>query len=109
MTLHQKYFADTLMIPMPDLEVEVMLLHFQIFFIVKTSRYAIKYENEHKELNFLDVTLKNSLNQSYDFAVFFFYLFTASLCAAVNTLQPIYYNYKIYCFLIDVVHHTLSC
>ena len=48
--------------------------HFQIFFIVKTRRYAIKYENEHKELKFLDVTKKNNLNQSYDFAVFFFLL-----------------------------------
>ena len=62
------------MIPMSDLEVEVMLLHFQIFFIVKTRRYAIKYENEHKELKFLDVTKKNNLNQPYDFAVFFFLL-----------------------------------
>ena len=32
-----------------------------------------------------------------------------SLCAAVNTLQPIYYHYKIYYLLIDVAHHILSC
>ena len=31
-------------------------------------QYAIEYENEHKELNFLDGTIKNNLNQSYDFA-----------------------------------------
>ena len=31
--------------------------------------YTIEYENEHKEQNFLDVTIKNNLNQSYDFAV----------------------------------------
>ena len=31
---------------------------------------TIEYENEHEELNFLDVTIKNSLNQSYDFAVY---------------------------------------
>ena len=29
-----------------------------------------QYENEHKERNFLEVTIKNSLNQSYDFAVY---------------------------------------
>ena len=33
-------------------------------------QYTIEYENEHKELNFLDVTIKNNLNQSYDFAVY---------------------------------------
>ena len=33
-------------------------------------KYIIEYENEHKELNFLDVTIKNSSNQSYDFAVY---------------------------------------
>ena len=30
-------------------------------------QYTIEYENEHKELNFLNVTIKNNLNQSYDF------------------------------------------
>ena len=33
-------------------------------------QYITEYENEHKELNFLEVTIKNSLNQSYDFAVY---------------------------------------
>ena len=33
-------------------------------------QYTIEYENEHKELNFLDVTTNNNLNQSYDFAVY---------------------------------------
>ena len=33
-------------------------------------QYTIEYENEHKELNFLDVTIKNNLNQSYDFTVY---------------------------------------
>ena len=33
-------------------------------------QYTTEYENEHKELNFLDVTIKNNLNQSYDFAVY---------------------------------------
>ena len=33
-------------------------------------QYTIEYENEHKELNFLGVTIKNNLNQSYDFAVY---------------------------------------
>ena len=33
-------------------------------------QYTIEYENEHKELNFLDVSIKNNLNQSYDFAVY---------------------------------------
>ena len=33
-------------------------------------QYTIEYENEHKKLNFLDVTLKNNLSQSYDFAVY---------------------------------------
>ena len=32
--------------------------------------YTIKHENEHQELNFLDVTIKNNLNQSYDFTVY---------------------------------------
>ena len=32
-------------------------------------QYTIEYKNEHKELNFLDVTIKSNLNQSYDFAV----------------------------------------
>ena len=31
---------------------------------------TIEYQNEHKELNFLDETIKNNLNQSYDFAVY---------------------------------------
>ena len=33
-------------------------------------QYTIEYENEHKELNFLGVTIMNNLNQSYDFAVY---------------------------------------
>ena len=33
-------------------------------------QYTIDYKNDHKELNFLDVTIKNNLNQSYDFAVY---------------------------------------
>ena len=33
-------------------------------------QYTIEYENDHKELNFLDVTIRNNLNQSYDFAVY---------------------------------------
>ena len=32
--------------------------------------YTIEYENDHKELNLLDVTIRNNLNQSYDFAVY---------------------------------------
>ena len=37
-----------------------------MFLIFNTRRY----ENEHKELNVLDVTLKNNLNESNDFAVY---------------------------------------
>ena len=33
-------------------------------------QYTIEYENEHKELTFLDVTIKNNSNQSYYFAVY---------------------------------------
>ena len=33
-------------------------------------QYTIEYKNKHKELNFLGVTIKNNLNQSYDFAVY---------------------------------------
>ena len=33
-------------------------------------QYTIEHEKENKELNFLDVTIKNNLNQSYDFAVY---------------------------------------
>ena len=32
-------------------------------------QYIIAYENEHKALKILDVTIKNNLNQSYDLAV----------------------------------------
>ena len=32
--------------------------------------YTIEYENDCKELNFLDVTIRNNLNHSYDFAVY---------------------------------------
>ena len=74
---------------MPDLEVEVMLLYFQIFFIVKTHRYAIKHENEHKELNFLDVTIKNNLNQSYDFAVLFFSTYSLQVYVLQSTLYSL--------------------
>ena len=31
---------------------------------------TIEYENDIKELNFLDVTIRNNLNHSYDFAVY---------------------------------------
>ena len=41
-----------------------------MFLIVKSRRYTIEYENEHKELHFLEVTIKNNPNQSYDFAVY---------------------------------------
>ena len=33
-------------------------------------QYTIEYENDYEELNFLDVTIRNNLNQSYDFAVY---------------------------------------
>ena len=33
-------------------------------------QYTIDYENDNKELNFLQVKLKNNLNHSYDFAVY---------------------------------------
>ena len=33
-------------------------------------QYTIEYENEPKELNVLDVRIKNNSNQSYDFAVY---------------------------------------
>ena len=33
-------------------------------------QYTIEYENDNKELNFLDVTISNNLNHSYDFAVY---------------------------------------
>ena len=33
-------------------------------------QYTVEYQNEHEELNFLDVTIKNNLNQSYNFAVY---------------------------------------
>ena len=38
-----------------------------MFLMVKTCR---EYENEHNKLNLLDVTIKNNLDQSYDFAVY---------------------------------------
>ena len=33
-------------------------------------QYTIECENDHKELNFLEVTLRNNLNHSYDFLVY---------------------------------------
>ena len=33
------------------------------------TQYTIEYENNNKELNFLDVSHLNKLNHSYDFAV----------------------------------------
>ena len=33
-------------------------------------QYTIEYENERKEINLLDVIIKNNSNQSYDFAVY---------------------------------------
>ena len=32
--------------------------------------YTIEYENDHKELNFLDAIIRNNLNHSYNFAVY---------------------------------------
>ena len=32
-------------------------------------QYTIQYKNDTKELNFLDVTIRNNLNHSYDFAL----------------------------------------
>ena len=32
--------------------------------------YTIEYENDNKQLNFLDVPLRNNLNHSYDFAIY---------------------------------------
>ena len=46
-------------------------MNFLMFLIVKTQiKYTIEYENEHKELNFLDIIINNNLNQSDDFAVY---------------------------------------
>ena len=33
-------------------------------------QYTIQYKNDNKELNFLDVTIRNNLNHSYDFALY---------------------------------------
>ena len=33
-------------------------------------QYTIEYENDNKELNFLDLTIRNNLNRFYDFAVY---------------------------------------
>ena len=33
-------------------------------------QYTTEYDNDNKEVNFLDVTIKNNLNHSYDFAVY---------------------------------------
>ena len=33
-------------------------------------QYSIEYENDNKELDFLDVTIRNNLNHSYDFALY---------------------------------------
>ena len=33
-------------------------------------QYTMEYENDNKEINFLDVTISNNLNNSYDFAVY---------------------------------------
>ena len=44
------------MIPMPNLEVEIML--------------KLEYENDNMELNFLEATIRNNWNHSYDFAVY---------------------------------------
>ena len=33
-------------------------------------QYTIEYENYNNELNFLDVTIRNNLNDSYDFAIY---------------------------------------
>ena len=33
-------------------------------------QYTIEYENDHKELNFSEVTIRKKLNHSYDFAVY---------------------------------------
>ena len=57
------------MIPMPDLEVEIILLNLNALNSQDPQiQYTIGYEND-KRLNILDVTIRNKLNQSYDFAV----------------------------------------
>ena len=33
-------------------------------------QYTMEYETDNKELNFLDITIRNNLNHSYDFAVY---------------------------------------
>ena len=33
-------------------------------------QYTIEFENENKLLNFLDVTINNTVNNSYDFKIF---------------------------------------
>ena len=33
-------------------------------------QYTIEYENDHKELNFSEVTIRKKLNHSYDFALY---------------------------------------
>ena len=33
-------------------------------------QYSIEYENDNKELNFLDATIRNNSNHSYDFALY---------------------------------------
>ena len=64
-----KHFADTYMIPMPDLEVEIILLNLNALNSQDPQiQYTIGYEND-KRLNILDVKIRNKLNQSYDFAV----------------------------------------
>ena len=69
MTLHQKHFADTLMIP-----IESRSNATDFLYILNSQnpqiQYTIEYENERKELNLLDVIIKNNSNQSYDFAVY---------------------------------------
>ena len=52
-------------------------------------QYTIEYENEHKELNFLDVTIKNNLNQSYDFAVLFFSTYSLQVYVLQSTLYSL--------------------
>ena len=34
------------------------------------TQYTIEYVNDHKELDFLEVTIKSNLNHSYDFVVY---------------------------------------
>ena len=70
LALHLKHFVDTDVIPMPDLEVEIMLLNFWMVLIVTTSMYLINNENDNKELIILELTVAKNLNNSHDSALY---------------------------------------